>query len=162
MKYYDFLPGQLKQHIEVAQEPIAIISAGSGGTTFQSLLNVDADPLTGQLENRNDPTTDPNTLTPGGTSVADFSGFGFDYRNFLNNHDEFCELWIAKCPLVGSCILHYNKQLLSIKLCRLLRGQNYHRPSFHDILLKAHVLERTAPILEDFSVKKILRELTIV
>lgn len=46
-------------------------------------------------------------------------------------------------------------------MCRLLYGQNYHLPSSHDILLKAHVPARTAPILEDFSVKKILRELII-
>ena len=44
---------------------------------------------------------------------------------------------------------------------RHLYGQNYHLPSSRDILLKAHVLARTAPILEDFSVKKILRELII-
>ena len=39
----------------------------------------------------------------------------------------------------------------------LQRGQNCQRPFFHDILLNVHAVEKIAHILEDCTVKKILR-----
>ena len=108
---YTILSGQLKQHVEVAQEPVPIIDSSINNTdlsnnpTFNSLANVDADPFFNRPAIRNDITTNPQTLNPTGI-LREFPGFSFNYINFLNNHDEFCELWIAKCPLVGSCIYH--------------------------------------------------------
>ena len=72
--------------------------------TFISLLNIPADPLAlppdpAAFPRRNDNTTlDDRSLIP--FILSDFRGFSFDYLRYLNPHDEFCELWIAKCPLV--------------------------------------------------------------
>ena len=106
---YTILPGQLKQHIEVAQEQVPVRDNGPNLTinpTFSSFLNVNENTFLQRPAIMNDPTTNPGTVAPTSNDYNTFEGFAFDYINFLNNHDEFCELWIAKCPLVGSCI-HY-------------------------------------------------------
>lgn len=95
--------GQQKIHVEVIQEPVPILDEDtpqgeSNSPTFISLLNVGADPLNPQLgERRNDNTTNPGRFP---MDLPDFRGFTFSYQRYLNPHDEFCELWIAKCPLV--------------------------------------------------------------
>ena len=97
--------GQLKQHMEVIQEPVPILDEddpqGEEMTpTFISLLNRPAVvfPPPGIPEIRNDNTTQEGRFP---TMLSDFRGFTFSYQRFLNPHDEFCELWIAKCPLVS-------------------------------------------------------------
>ena len=42
---------------------------------------------------------------------------------------------------------------------RIQCGQNYHKLSFRDILLKAHAVEKIVPILEGLPAKKISRKL---
>ena len=84
------------------QEPIPILQQRINTNTWQSLRNIDPrgrpfPPI------RNDPTTNPDVLEAMGLSEDQFRGFNFDYRDFLNNHDVFCPLWIAKCPLVRFC-----------------------------------------------------------
>ena len=94
--------GQPKIHVAVAQEPVPILDEDdpqgeSMSPTFISLLNVPADPLNMLPERRNDNTTNENRFP---LDLPDFRGFSFDYQRYLNPYDEFCELWIAKCPLV--------------------------------------------------------------
>lgn len=52
---------------------------------------------------RNDSTTNTRKVF----DQAVFPGFNFEmfYRPYLNDIDEMCELWIAKCPLV--CALFF-------------------------------------------------------
>ena len=101
--------GQQKIHTELIQEPVPILDefnplGEENSRTFISLLNVDADPLAippdpASMPRRNDNTTNEDSFP---TMLSDFRGFTFDYLRYLNPHDEFCELWIAKCPLVCS------------------------------------------------------------
>ena len=97
--------GQRKVHEEFAQEPVPILDTRNpqgeeNSRTWNSLLNINADPpgtIGGRMELRNDNTTNPAMIPP---DQGDFRGFTFDYERFLNPHMQFCELWIAKCPLV--------------------------------------------------------------
>ena len=84
------------------QEPVPILDEDDplgeqDSPTFISLLNVGEDILTGRPEMRNDNTSNPGRFPD---ELSDFRGFDFSYQRYLNPHDEFCELWIAKCPLV--------------------------------------------------------------
>ena len=91
--------GQLKQHIEVVEEPVPLFIDRQNSDTFMDLLNFDGNDILGLPPIRNDRTTNPELI---GSNFASFTGLGFgdDYQNYLNNIDEMCELWIAKCPLV--------------------------------------------------------------
>ena len=61
--------------------------------TWRSLRNVN-----GQGPDR---TTSPRLFVQSGGPSNQFRGFAFDYIPYVNTHDVFCELWIAKCPLVS-------------------------------------------------------------
>lgn len=100
--------GQQKIHTELIQEPVPIQDRDNpqgeaNSQTFISLLNANMVPgppaLGGRDPIRNDNTTNPDRFP---TMLAEFTGFSFDYLRYLNPHDQFCELWIAKCPLVCS------------------------------------------------------------
>ena len=96
--------GQQKIHTELIQEPVPILDTGGeqDTQTFISLLNVDGDPLADPSDPAFFPRRNDNTTREGifPSMLSDFQGFDFDYIRYLNNHDVFCELWIAKCPLV--------------------------------------------------------------
>ena len=102
--------GQLKQHVEVVEEPIPVLEQRVNTDTWNDTRNVN--PVLGpggviiQPAIRNDNTTNPELIRPGGQPEIQFNGFSFGdfYRPYINNHDFFCELWIAKCPLVRSFI----------------------------------------------------------
>lgn len=94
--------GQQKIHIEEVQEPIPVLQQRTATNTWESLRNIEprGRPIPPIM---NDPTTNPDVLEPPGLTETQFRGFNFNYLDFLNRHDVFCELWIAKCILVGFC-----------------------------------------------------------
>ena len=67
--------------------------------TWMSVRNI-----VGQSNDEGDPTTDPTFFQTPQEQIT-FNGFDFLFDRFLNLHDVFCELWIAKCPLVGIYML---------------------------------------------------------
>ena len=75
------------------QEPIPILQLTVTSRTWESLRHIPDD------MDFSDVTTNPDHIA-GGRGELGFNGFSFDYNRFLNPFDEFCELWIAKCPLV--------------------------------------------------------------
>ena len=78
------------------EEPIDVYINRENSGTWTALTNKPGDPIT--APEVNDPTSNPMDFE----SEATFSGFNFRrfYRWYINNIDEMCELWIAKCPLV--------------------------------------------------------------
>ena len=88
--------------MEVIQDPVPILDENdplreANSPTFMSLLNVGPDRLIGLPARQNDNTTNPYRFP---FHLPDFRGFAFSYQRYLNTHDEFRDLWIAKCPLV--------------------------------------------------------------
>lgn len=93
--YTGTLAGQLKEHVEVVQDPIpTFVERGLQNSTI---------PFIGEF----DQTTDMDLLFPPFAAWIGYELVNEDrYLNFLNNIDEFCELWIAKCPLVSSSVAY--------------------------------------------------------
>lgn len=88
--------GQRKVHIEVVEEPVPVIQNNVASDTWRELSNFG--PTLLDPARFNDRTSDPDFLAPNGLET-NFGGFAFRYRDLMNRHDIFCELWIAKCPL---------------------------------------------------------------
>ena len=76
------------------QEPIPVLQQTVDTATWQSLRHFP------NIMVFNDVTSNPDQITDPSRGEELFTGFRFRYSEFLNQHDEFCELWIAKCPLV--------------------------------------------------------------
>ena len=104
-------------HMEVIQDPVPILDENdplgeSNSPTFVSLLNVGPDFLFGLPARQNDNTSNPGRFP---IHLEDFRGFSFDFQRYLNAHDEFHDLWIAKCPLV--CSIY---QIICSSLCMFI------------------------------------------
>ena len=78
----------------MVQEPIPVLQLRTFSETWQSLRHFP------DMDVFNDVTSNPDQITSTTQGEFGFTGFRFRYSEFLNQHDEFCELWIAKCPLV--------------------------------------------------------------